>query len=161
MRPNSSVSSSILPPEPRCCRHCRLPACTKDRNRPGILWGYLRSSWETCSNSTATNKWVCLKMLAKPLNPMVNDHYPVFKWLFHWEDLPNSFRQTTSGHGQTGTRVHHFAVQLHLSLQRGRKRHPQRNCQPQDGLFKQKNLPPWLKNSILKLHHCYRYPSAR
>ena len=20
-----------------------------------------------------------------PLNPMVNDHYPVFKWLFHWE----------------------------------------------------------------------------
>ena len=21
-----------------------------------------------------------------PLNPMVNDHYPVLKWLFHWED---------------------------------------------------------------------------
>ena len=20
-----------------------------------------------------------------PLNPMVIDHYPVFKWLFHWE----------------------------------------------------------------------------
>ena len=20
-----------------------------------------------------------------PLNPLVNDHYPVFKWLFHWE----------------------------------------------------------------------------
>jgi hypothetical protein len=20
-----------------------------------------------------------------PLNPMVHDHYPVFKWLFHWE----------------------------------------------------------------------------
>ena len=22
-----------------------------------------------------------------PLNPMVNDHYPVFKWLFHWENI--------------------------------------------------------------------------
>ena len=21
-----------------------------------------------------------------PLNPMVNDHYPYEKWLFHWED---------------------------------------------------------------------------
>ena len=29
--------------------------------------------------------WVCLKMLAKPLNPMVNDHDPYEKWLFHWE----------------------------------------------------------------------------
>ena len=31
-----------------------------------------------------------------PLNPMVNDHYPVFKWLFDWEytlfsDKPKSF----------------------------------------------------------------------
>ena len=25
--------------------------------------------------------WVCLKIVY----PMVNDHYPVFKWLFHWE----------------------------------------------------------------------------
>ena len=22
------------------------------------------------------------------------DHYPVFKWLFHWEYIPNIFRQT-------------------------------------------------------------------
>ena len=27
-----------------------------------------------------------------PLNPIVNDHYPVFKWLFHWEYT--IFRQT-------------------------------------------------------------------
>lgn len=30
-----------------------------------------------------------------------------------------------------GTRVHHFAVQLHLSLQRGRKRHPQKLPAPE------------------------------
>ena len=29
-----------------------------------------------------------------PLKPMVTDHYPVFKWLFHWEYSPNIFRQT-------------------------------------------------------------------
>ena len=35
-----------------------------------------------------TTIWVCLKMLCTPkqaLNPMVNDHYPYEKWLFHWE----------------------------------------------------------------------------
>ena len=25
-----------------------------------------------------------------PLHPMVNDHYPVFKWLFHWGYTPLS-----------------------------------------------------------------------
>ena len=29
-----------------------------------------------------------------PLNPMVNDHYPYEKLLFHWEYYPNIFRQT-------------------------------------------------------------------
>ena len=29
-----------------------------------------------------------------PLNPMVNDHYPYEKRLFHWEYTPNIFRQT-------------------------------------------------------------------
>jgi hypothetical protein len=55
-----------------------------------------------------------------------------------------------------GTRVHHFAVQLHLSLQRGRKRHPQRNCQPQNGLFKQKpaTLAQELYTEVASLHHC-------
>ena len=28
-----------------------------------------------------------------PLNPMVNDHYPYEKWLFHWQYIP-IFRQT-------------------------------------------------------------------
>ena len=29
--------------------------------------------------------WVCLKMLAKPLNPMVLLIIIPIKWLFHWE----------------------------------------------------------------------------
>ena len=30
-------------------------------------------------------KWVCLKMLCTPKPNGFADHYPVFKWLFHWE----------------------------------------------------------------------------
>ena len=30
-------------------------------------------------------KWVCLKMLCTPNPDGFADHYPVFKWLFHWE----------------------------------------------------------------------------
>ena len=29
--------------------------------------------------------WVCLKMLCTPKPNGFADHYPVFKWLFHWE----------------------------------------------------------------------------
>ena len=32
----------------------------------------------------------CVWKCCVPLNPMVNDHYPVFKWLFHWEYTPFS-----------------------------------------------------------------------
>ena len=28
--------------------------------------------------------WICLKMSCTPNNGFA-DHYPVFKWLFHWE----------------------------------------------------------------------------
>ena len=39
--------------------------------------------------------WVCLKMLCTPKPNGFADHYPVFKWLFHWEYcIPNIFRQT-------------------------------------------------------------------
>ena len=31
------------------------------------------------------NIWVCLKMLCTPTPNGFADHYPVFKWLFHWE----------------------------------------------------------------------------
>ena len=31
--------------------------------------------------------YVGLSENSVPLNPMVNDHYPVFKWLFHWDTL--------------------------------------------------------------------------
>ena len=30
-------------------------------------------------------KWVCLKMVSTPTPNGFADHYPVFKWLFHWE----------------------------------------------------------------------------
>ena len=30
-------------------------------------------------------KWGCLKMLCTPKPNGFADHYPVFKWLFHWE----------------------------------------------------------------------------
>ena len=30
-------------------------------------------------------KWVCLKMVSTPKPNGFADHYPVFKWLFHWE----------------------------------------------------------------------------
>ena len=29
--------------------------------------------------------WVCLKMVSTPTPNGFADHYPVFKWLFHWE----------------------------------------------------------------------------
>ena len=29
--------------------------------------------------------WVCLKMVSTPKPNGFADHYPVFKWLFHWE----------------------------------------------------------------------------
>ena len=29
--------------------------------------------------------YICLSENSVPLNPMVNDHYPDEKWLFHWE----------------------------------------------------------------------------
>ena len=32
-----------------------------------------------------TSIWVCLKMLCTPKPNGFADHYPVFKWLFHWE----------------------------------------------------------------------------
>ena len=38
-------------------------------NFRGIYWGI----------------WVCLKMLCTPKPNGFADHYPVFKWLFHWE----------------------------------------------------------------------------
>ena len=31
------------------------------------------------------NIWVCLKMVSTPKPNGFADHYPVFKWLFHWE----------------------------------------------------------------------------
>ena len=38
------------------------------------------------SQSTKNVIWVCLKMLCTPKKPNgFADHYPVFKWLFHWE----------------------------------------------------------------------------
>ena len=51
------------------------------------------TEWKVMKNSmvpVTTNQnpliWVCLKMLCTPFLPNgFADHYPVFKWLFHWE----------------------------------------------------------------------------
>ena len=37
------------------------------------------------SNGGGNKMWVCLKMLCTPKPNRFHDHYPVFKWLFHWE----------------------------------------------------------------------------
>ena len=58
-------------------------------------------SWEAKNQKVATSAtlrrtslacpsqyliWVCLKMSCTPKPNGFADHYPVFKWLFHWED---------------------------------------------------------------------------
>ena len=50
-------------------------------------------------------------MLAKPRKTQSGfaDHYPVFKWLFHWEDEPNIFRQT-----HLMVKTHGFPVKIFL-----------------------------------------------
>ena len=30
--------------------------------------------------------WVCLKMLCSPKPNGFADHYPYYRWLFHWEN---------------------------------------------------------------------------
>ena len=37
------------------------------------------------SHNSHIMSYGCVWKWLVPLNPMVNDHYPVFKWLFHWE----------------------------------------------------------------------------
>ena len=39
--------------------------------------GLIQVQWFTAHLGVSEN--------SVPLNPMANDHYPVFKWLFHWE----------------------------------------------------------------------------
>ena len=38
--------------------------------------------------------WVCLKIVYPIVPNGFADHYPGLKWLFHWEYLPNIFRQS-------------------------------------------------------------------
>ena len=42
--------------------------------------------------------WVCLKMLCTPKANGFADHYPVFKWLFHWEYTLFSDKPTWFNH---------------------------------------------------------------
>ena len=77
----------------------------------GILWSsswrHRRSarmflSWGVCflvssCSSAKSSIWVCLKMVSTPKPNGFADHYPVFKWLFHWgytpfSDKPISFQ---------------------------------------------------------------------
>ena len=52
--------------------------------------GFLHVIKEKCrlermTTQRAWNIYVVLSENSVPLHPMINDHYPVFKWLFHWE----------------------------------------------------------------------------
>ena len=48
--------------------------------------GHLPSGNQTWQLKMHENSiWVCLKMLFTPKPNGFADHYPVFKWLFHWE----------------------------------------------------------------------------
>ena len=50
-----------------------------------ILEGFLSSGWWFGTWILWLPIWVCLKMLCTPKPNGFHDHYPVFKWLFHWE----------------------------------------------------------------------------
>ena len=41
--------------------------------------------WPTGWPLEVSNIWVCLKIVYPFLPNGFADHYPVFKWLFHWE----------------------------------------------------------------------------
>ena len=45
-----------------------------------VLQLWLRKRWDE-----EMKMWVCLKILCTPKPNGFADHYPVFKWLFHWE----------------------------------------------------------------------------
>ena len=40
-----------------------------------------------------SNIWVCLKIVYPIVPNGLADHYPVFKWLFHWEYKDNGIYQ--------------------------------------------------------------------
>ena len=53
---------------------------------------WIQGTLVVCRSRVGGSCWVYLGLSENsvPLHPMVNDHYPVFKWLFHWEYTPFS-----------------------------------------------------------------------
>ena len=76
---------------------------------------------KSCSASLAwlKNMWVCLKMVSTPKPNGFADHYPVFKWLFHWEytlfsDKPMfQFPGDATDRGRTGNDKVHVRLSIH------------------------------------------------
>ena len=50
-------------------------------------WGEydILDTWQMKIDGWSWEIWVCLKMVSTPKPNGFADHYPVFKWLFHWE----------------------------------------------------------------------------
>ena len=51
----------------------------------GIVWGMWFYLLVMLDDPTVDFLDMGLSENSVPLHPMVNDDYPVFKWLFHWE----------------------------------------------------------------------------
>ena len=68
----------------------RLPSLqlqsTGTADEVGLAMQGIAEKWP----STSQDHQVGVSENSVPLNPMVNDHYPVFNWLFHWEYTPFS-----------------------------------------------------------------------
>ena len=59
----------------------------KSPNHTSMMWVCLKIVYPMKNgyNWEYTLFWVCLKMVSTPKPNGFADHYPVFKWLFHWE----------------------------------------------------------------------------
>ena len=68
-----------------------------EKSEPGEAFGKLSAHRDTEVFQQAT--WVCLKMVSTPKPNGFHDHYPVFKWLFHWEYTLFSDKPTFECHG--------------------------------------------------------------
>ena len=57
------------------------------------IFGYIWQGWTT-EHPSIPAIWVCLKIVYPCVPNGFADHYPVFKWLLNYGNIPNIFRQT-------------------------------------------------------------------
>ena len=66
-----------------------LPTCVSWNQEPGPPRSFSGNATDHLQQQKPGKSlaiWVCLKMVGTPKANGFADHYPVFKWLFHWED---------------------------------------------------------------------------